>query len=202
VRLSATLVLLVFIAYAPAGRAAPAAATPVEPPAAPAVPTDTPHTAVYFLSGFGTPVGLFGVEAVHRFGRWFEISAGVGVGAEAALFAKQTGSGVLQWSVMPRLRAGSARYAFTFGTGVSGGNYAKGSGSGECYFVCTDPPPAQYTTWANVEAGFEMLMGREGRNAFRAFLGAAHGWADPSPVYGAVGSPTIPYVGVGFGKAF
>jgi hypothetical protein len=125
----------------------------------------------------------------------------VGVGGVAWLFGTQRGSQTLHWAAMPRLRLGNARRAFTIGVGASGGNYAHGAGSGECYFVCTDPPPVQYTYWGNAELGGEILSGRGGRFAFRAFVGVAHGWTHRVAIDG-FDAPTIPYTGIGWGMAF
>jgi hypothetical protein len=111
---------------------------------------------------------------------------------------------VLQWAVMPRLRAGGDHAAATFGAGLSGGNYASVGITDECNWYCGyQPQPVQYTIWANAEAGFEYWRGPGSHFAYRAFLGVAHGFA------GGAGSPatevsplTIPYTGMGFGWSF
>jgi hypothetical protein len=114
-----------------------------------------------------------------------ELSVGLGNGISA--------SNALQWSVMPRLRGGDEGDAFTFGVGLSGGEYA-----GLCIGCGKDDTttlnPAYYTVWANFEIGGEHLS-REGF-AFRYFLGIAQ------DIRASRASLPVPYVGVGFGYAF
>jgi hypothetical protein len=140
---------------------------------------------IYGVFGFGTPVGIAGLEGVHRFGELLELSVGLGNGISA--------SNALQWSVMPRLRGGDEGDAFTFGVGLSGGEYA-----GLCIGCGKDDTttlnPAYYTVWANFEIGGEHLS-REGF-AFRYFLGIAQ------DIRASRASLPVPYVGVGFGYAF
>lgn len=125
---------------------------------------------IYGVFGFGTPVGIAGLEGVHRFGELLELSVGLGNGISA--------SNALQWSVMPRLRGGDEGDAFTFGVGLSGGEYAYETGF--C-LGCSDGetrPSATYRTfytlWTNVEIGGQHLSASG--FAFRYFLGLAHGY--------------------------
>ena len=119
---------------------------------APAVPTGAPPTveeparrrtrAVYLMLGFGSPVGGFGVEGVQRFGSYFELAAGFGVGDAAANSEPHTGLGhVIQWALMPRLRLGDDATALTVGAGISGGEYGYGFIRGFLQFCDEDPCP-------------------------------------------------------------
>jgi hypothetical protein len=183
---------------------------PYEPPPPPpprreeiVAPARARHTAIYWIFGVGTPEGITGFEGVHRFGEWFELAAGFGQGL-AAESAQPHGSfgHALQWSVMPRLHLGTAHNAFTFGAGLSGGQYTD---QGLC-FGCDDGAssnttyPTYYTLWENVELGGEHW--NRGGFAVRYYLGLAFG-----EVPGAHSSPTmsttaLPYIGFGIGYAF
>ncbi len=161
----------------------------------PPVETELPPpraNAIYGIFGFGTPVGIFGFEAVHRF-RTMEIAAGLGLGVGAG------SSSPLQWAVMPRFRlAGDDHFALTFGEGLSGGQY----GSGVLSF-CEEPPctyPTRYVVWANTELALETFWSHL---TMRYFLGLAVGCG-----VAACGATledhedVIPYLGLGLGYAF
>jgi hypothetical protein len=160
------------------------------------------RTAIYGMFGFGSPVGVVGLEGVHRYGEWFELTAGFGNGL-GALAAQPHGhfGHALQWSVMPRLRAGNDFNAFTLGAGLSGGEF---SGHVLC-IGCEDEAsssgptsyPTHYTLWTNFEVGGEHWS-RSGL-AIRYFLGLAHATLFGVPTSGIA---TLPYLGLGVGYAF
>jgi hypothetical protein len=187
-----------------ASAASPAVATDAEPqePGPALVAHAPPRTAVYMLTGFGTPVGVVGFEGVRRFVDSLEISAGFGLGLGAATNDPHpTLGGSLQWAVMQRYRLGNERHAFTFGVGLSGGNYGGQWGSTD--WIGPPPPPVTYVFWGNVELGGE-FWSTTGL-AFRAFLGGARG----CPAHGPCGDRTaheaplwLPYTGIGLGYAF
>jgi hypothetical protein len=79
--------------------------------------------AIYLELGAAMPIGFFGLEGVHRFGEFFEVSAGIGVGGSAVESRTNSFGSSLQWSLMPRLRLGNAYSGFTIGAGISGGEY-------------------------------------------------------------------------------
>jgi hypothetical protein len=203
--------LLVIDATGPAARAAtdvedpeppsPAAVVPAPATEVPGPPDHARSSAVYSIVGFGTPVGFFGVEGVHRFGSWFEISAGLGEGLAAAGSSQHPPAfHALQWSVMPRLRLGDDHLALTLGAGLSGGNYGAIPLDFECASYCNQDYPVRYVVWGNVEAGLELW--KRGF-AFRAFGGYARGCTTDGCVGLADRAPLgIPYFGVGFGYAF
>ncbi|HVX96129.1 MAG TPA: hypothetical protein VHK47_14555 [Polyangia bacterium] len=166
-------------------------------------PAPRRESAVYGVAGFGTPVGGLGLEVVRRCGEKFELSFGVGEGMAAALAQpKGTFGHAVQWSVMPRVRFGNESDAFTFGVGLSGGEYAYETGF--C-LGCSDGetrPSATYRTfytlWTNVEIGGQHLSASG--FAFRYFLGLAHGYEVEA---GRSLAFPIPYLGVGnLGYAF
>jgi hypothetical protein len=175
---------------------------PPLPPRRPDLPLDR-QTAVYVTTGFGAPVGAFGVEAVHRFGPFFELAGGLGIGDSAAESTSNTPiSRSWQWSLMPRLRAGRTDYnSFTAGLGVSGGQYGGVQ-------ICLDDDgcdgrsyPTAYTLWTNLEIGGEHWT--RGGFAIRYFVGYAIGKIVGSGVESADASPlSFPYTGVGIGYAF
>ena len=145
--------------------------------------------------GFGTPVGLGGLEILQRLGDNVELTAGVGKGMAAA--EAHNGSTV-QWAVMPRLRIGEGwRNGLTLGAGMSGGNY-----SDVPFYFCDehcDPAtsyPVHYVVWANLEIGGEHWL--RGGLAMRYFAGYAHGWRTDSPS----STVNLPYFGGGIGYAF
>lgn len=160
------------------------------------------RTAIYGLFGFGTPVGVVGLEGVHRFGEWFELTAGFGNGL-GAMAAQPNGhfGHALQWAVMPRLRVGNDNNAFTLGAGLSGGEF-----SGEVLCIgCDDGgsfgprnDPTHYTLWTNFEIAGEHWS-RDGL-AIRYFLGLTHGTMFGVPA--SESSGTLPYLGLGVGYAF
>jgi hypothetical protein len=158
------------------------------------------RTAIYFIYGFGTPEGNFGIEAVHRFGDYFELAAGIGEGYAAG--QANPNADATQWSFMPRVRSGDDRRSFTFGAGVSGGPYA--TESNVCVVLCGFPGaqqqtfPTFYTLWANVEIGGEYWS--RGGFAFRYYLGYAHGMPLSGPSWLNTGLD-IPYFGMGLGFA-
>ncbi len=203
----------------PSGTQAPDAETPAsatakspdeprkrfrEPPPrlrTPDLPLDR-QTAVYVEAGPGTPIGSFGFEAVHRFGPFFELAGGIGIGDSAS----DSGSSVpitrkWQWSLMPRLRAGRTDYnSFTAGVGLSGGQYG---GVNICFFDdgCPSSYPTTYTLWTNLEIGGEHWT-RAGF-AIRYFVGYAIGKQVGAQLPAADVSPlAFPYTGVGIGYAF
>jgi hypothetical protein len=163
------------------------------------------QTAIYFNFGFGTPEGIVGLEAVHRFGEYFELAAGIGEGVGA-------GQANAQWSIMPRVRPGGPDHPhFTLGAGMSGGPYA--TQLNFCVTLCdfpgASPPttvPTFYTLWTNVEIGGEYWS--RGGFAFRYYIGYAHGIPLSSPPPGNPLYPSInlgldiPYFGIGLGYAF
>ena len=164
------------------------------PPVLPERPRDT---AIYCVTGLGTPVGLAGLEGVHRFGSQFEIAAGFGGGLVALGSEHHPGFGhVVQWAVMPRMTLGNDHNAFTVGAGTSGGNYGD-------LPLCLDGPcsntyPVSYFVWSNLEVGGEHWS--SGGLAVRYFAGYAHGWCASSSCVSA--ATNIPYFGIGLGYAF
>jgi hypothetical protein len=159
-------------------------------------------TAVYMMFGVGTPVGGIGVEGVHRFSNWFELSAGFGLGTGASEVQPHGGDS-FQRAAMPRLRVrGDEGHILAFGVGMSGGQY---SSDGIPCFGCDDgasanrESPTAYTLWTNFEVSGER-WGTSGF-AFRYYLGYAHGTMvqkEPSANQLLV----FPYFGVGPGHAF
>ena len=209
--------LVILIGVTPA-RAAVDAENPLAPDRAPVEETGEPaasprrsegtplvlperyrDTAIYCVGGAATPVGVIGVEAVRRFGPLFELSAGFGVGFAAADSEPHAGFGhVVQWTLMPRLRLGNDRSAFTMGAGASGGNYGD-------IPLCVDGPcssnptyPVSYFVWSNFEIGVEYWS--SGGFALRFFAGYAHGWCTSSSCISA--ADNLPYFGWGLGYAF
>ena len=168
----------------------------------PPVETELPPpraNAIYAIFGVGTPVGLFGFEAVHRF-KALEIAAGVGIGGAASGSEPNPSLGhELQWAVMPRFRiAGDDYFALTFGAGLSGGQY----GSGVLSF-CEEPPcryGTDYVVWANTELALERFWSRV---TMRYFLGLAVG-CDVAACGATLArrEDVIPYLGLGLGYAF
>lgn len=150
---------------------------------------------VYWIFGFGTPVGITGVEAVHRLGS-MEIAAGVGMGGAASLSeANAPLRHVLQWAVMPRFRIGGDDHlAVLVGEGLSGGEYGNGA-----LELCEEPPcsfPTKYVVWLNSELAIEQWWSHL---TMRYFLGLAAG-CDVSDCVD--GHRIIPYLGLGVGYAF
>jgi hypothetical protein len=149
--------------------------------------------AIYYVGGFGTPVGAGGGELVEVLGSGFEMTLGVGLGMAAAAAEPKLQANVLQWAAMPRLRFGGDRErAFTIGVGISGGGYGS---SPDCNLIvqlaCSYL--IRYVIWANIEVGRE-IWSPDGW-AFRYFAGYGHGFANG-------GSFNIPYLGLGIGRAF
>jgi hypothetical protein len=168
--------------------------------AADAEPQDEPsqRSAAYFMLGLGAPVGGVGLEAVHRVGSLVEISAGVGLGATASGGQQDASFGrLVQWAVMPRLRLGNERHAFTAGVGASGGYFEK------LQLFCDDDcsSPARYVLWANLEAGGEHWFAHG--FALRYFVGYAFG-CDADTCGSSVNEQDLrfPYTGIGVGYAF
>lgn len=153
---------------------------------APPQPDQVRDTAIYVVAGLGTPVGLLGLEAAHRAGKWFELTGGVGMGGAA--------TGSLQWALMPRLRLGDDHSAVTLGAGISGGNYS------DLLAVCNETScPTSYFLWSNFELGTEHWF--SAGFAVRLFFGYAHGWCvSSSPCVNA--ATDFPYAGFGLGYAF
>jgi hypothetical protein len=129
--------------------------------------------AVYFIGGFGTPVGISGIEGVHLFGSTFELAIGVGLGF-AALASSPKVPNAVQWAAMPRLHIGDGHNSFTVGAGISGGEVRD----------------SLYVIWANIEIGGE-VWSSDGL-ALRYFAGYGHGFANGDDF-------NIPYVGGGIG---
>jgi hypothetical protein len=207
-----------------AGQAAdeeqPPAPAPPRPPASPPrwLPQDTTlpdpryqaiysprvsrYTAIYYLLGLGAPVGFIGLEAVHHFRSLpFELAAGFGNGFSAARSSKSPPFGhAIQWSVMPRVRAGDESNAFTLGAGISGGNY----GNSPTFAADGQPPdtyPTKYVLWLNLEIGGEHWSTQG--FAVRYFLG----WANGCTFVGCSrtvnnGTLSFPYLGIGLGYAW
>lgn len=158
-------------------------------------------SAVYVTLGAGAPLGMLGIEGVHRLGSIFEVAGGLGIGESASKV--QPSPGLLrevQWAVMPRVRIGDGRRAFTIGAGISGGNYVS-------FPSCPDfdqcpPPPAisalRYFLWSNIEIGGEWWL--SGGLALRAFGGFADGWCVSATCVSA--QAALPYLGGGIGYAF
>lgn len=175
---------------------------PPPPPRPPDLPLER-QTAVYVTTGLGTPIGSFGFEAVHRFGPFFELAGGLGIGDSAAESTSNTPlSRSWQWSLMPRLRAGRTDYnSFTAGLGVSGGQYG---GVRICLFDDCDSTSTYqtaYTLWTNLEIGGEHWT--RGGFAIRYFVGYAIGKPVGAQPAGTDLSPlSFPYTGVGIGYAF
>lgn len=185
---------------------APASLPPRLPvPGREPVPEQTRRTAIYGIFGLGTPVGVYGLEAVHRFGGVFELAAGVGLGSSAMSSESSWSLGhVLQWSVMPRVHLGNNDYnAFTLGAGISGGQY----GGLQLCIACDDEGgstsgyPTRYALWGNFELGGEHWTRRG--FAIRYFFGVASG-ETLAPRSGSINGETlvIPYTGFGMGYAF
>jgi hypothetical protein len=167
------------------------------------VPAPRPQTNAFYAI-IGTSVNL-GVEVVHRFGSFFELSAGGGMslfdGTESASKSPFT------WSAMPRLRVGGATWAFTAGVGLSGGPAVHKTSCGwdddGCQVVVER---AGYLTRANVELGAEMWA----RSGFALRMFAGYGYVlDPEDFRCVGDAPTCPaasastlYTGLGLGYAF
>jgi hypothetical protein len=179
-------ILTVALGVRPAARAADDLATAKEA-------DDPRHSAVYAILGLATPVGFLGLEGVHRFGSYLELSVGLGEGTSVFAGVKDPVK-TLQGAVMPRLRLGGARRALTLGAGLSGGGF--GWPRGDCYSNCT--LRVDYAFWANVEIGVELFFHRL---AFRGFLGAGvlNPTIDSSSAHVIAG---LPYAGVGVGAPF
>jgi hypothetical protein len=192
------------------------ASAPKEEATAPPPVLDVPgplrRTAIYYAMGLATPIGFLGFESVHRFGKFLELSAGIGIGGSAVQSNRHSFGGVLQWSLMPRLRLGNDHAALTLGAGVSGGEYGGfdvfGDGPGcpsSDSYGCSGSTlgfPTQYTLWRNLEIGGEYWS--RGGFALRYFVGLALGMTvspfGGSPLGGSQGSP-LPYFGLGLGYA-
>ena len=180
----------------------------MRPPTRPVVVVDDPlrGTAVYYVFGFGAPTGVAGLEGVHRFGELFEISAGVGIGGSAAQSEDHPPlSHSAQWSVMPRAMYGDRHHLYTFGAGVSGGQYGGIQLFGMGIPGCVENQPCHYPTryvlWMNFELGVERWWA--GGFALRYFAGYAHGCTTDSCMTSINGDQlSFPYLGVGLGYAF
>jgi hypothetical protein len=165
-------------------------------PTVPTMPDPARSTAVYVEWGLGAPLGISGIEGVHRLGTWFELSAGLGEGLAASSNHRQP----LQWAMMPRLRLGDDHTAFTIGAGLSAGEYGEVP-------LCIEEDcnnntaPTRYVFWANTEMGGEHWFSRG--LALRYFAGYARGCTTASCTATAYGAPlAIPYAGIGIGYAF
>jgi len=157
-----------------------------------------------FYAIIGTSVNL-GVEVVHRFGSFFELSAGGGV----SLFdgTESVSKSPFTWSAMPRLRLGGARWAFTAGVGISGGPAVHKTSCSwaddECQVVVDR---AGYLTRANLELGAEMWA----RGGFALRMFAGYGYVlDPEDFRCVGDAPSCPaasastlYTGIVLGYAF
>jgi hypothetical protein len=173
------------------------------PPEEIEAPAPVRHTAIYWLFGANTPVGVTGFEGVHRFTHSFELAAGFGQGMAAASAQPNGRFGhALQWAIMPRVRLGDDRDVLTLGAGLSGGEYTN---QGLC-FGCDDGEsmnatyPTYYTLWANLEIGGEFWT--RGGFAFRCYLGVARGVMVESHPADASPDLPLPYFGFGLGYAF
>lgn len=153
------------------------------------------ENAIYGMFGLATPVGVVGVEGVHRLGS-LELTAGVGLGASAANSEPNPPVGhVLQWAVMPRFRlAGDDHLALLFGEGLSGGQY-----SSDILSFCEEPPcyySTRYVVWLNSELSVEQWFSHL---TLRYFWGIAAG-CDATDC--TERRHVIPYLGMGIGYAF
>jgi hypothetical protein len=178
------------------------AAFDLEDPHPPQPPVEQDRTsAVYITAGFGAPLGLVGLEGVHRLGSVFEVAGGLGVGDSASSLQPNPGlRREVQWAVMPRLRIGDSRGAFTIGAGISGGNYVSFP-SCPGFDDCPPPPTIsalRYFVWSNFEIGGEWWL--PGGFALRAFGGFADGWCVSASCLSA--QAAFPYLGGGVGYAF
>jgi hypothetical protein len=190
-RMCGGLLLSIVVVGASAKAAADSGPPGAQPPAT--VEDQARSTAVYLELGMGAPLGVAGIEAVHRFGTWFELSAGVGEGAGGdnnQLFPAP------QWSLMPRLRVvPDHRDAITIGLGASGGQYGP--------VLCFEGGcGTRYVVWMNLEVGTEHWF--SGGFALRYFLGFAQGCTTDSCTRTSVNGASlhIPYAGFGIGYAF
>jgi hypothetical protein len=172
----------------------------VTPPVTKA-PEPVLQTAVYVEVGLGSPLGVLGIESVTRVAPWLELSAGLGMGLDAAESGVSPSLGnVLQWSVMPRLLLGNGLGGFTLGVGMSGGNSGDWDSNFLCFYdSCPTTHALDYVVWANVEVGAEVWMpfGLAGR----LFGGWAHGWCVSSSCLSDL-TTNMPYIGAGIGYAF
>lgn len=177
-------------------------------PAARPMPTPVNRgTSIYAIVGFGTPVGLFGLEAVHRLGSIVEVAAGIGFGNNAWAVAANP----LQWAFMPRLRLGGDHHAFTLGGGISGGNYAVPKSCPLAQSLGQDGgcSPAfvalGYVLWSNFEMGGEIW--NPAGLSFRYFVGYGS-ILTPDALHCVASLPSctdpsdIVYAGIGIGHAF
>jgi hypothetical protein len=169
-------------------------------------PSSPRRSAIYLAVGLATPIGFFGLEGVHRFGEFFEVSAGIGIGESAVESKTNSFGGTLQWSLMPRLRLGNDHSAFTVGAGLSGGEYGgfdfADTGPG-CYndsSPCDRPFPTRYSLWANFELGGEHWT--SSGFAVRYFMGVARATTLRPLGFSEGGQTALPYFGLGLGYAF
>lgn len=121
------------------------------------------HFVVGVLGGAATPLGLVGVELGWRPVSFFEMSAGVGLGAGGA-----------QAAVMPRFIARGRLVQVSIGVGISAGGWEWQNRSSGCFpGLCNGYEPQAGNTveadllWANGEVGLEFGKGKIfGRTAF------------------------------------
>jgi hypothetical protein len=174
----------------------------VAPSIAHADPDIATHSRVGATLGLGTPIGAAGIEYTQSLGRHAEIGAGVGEG----LFMGP------QLAIMPRLRATTGATTFSFGAGLSAGQWYDPD-------ICNSDDPGCgnriKALWANLELGAQWTSARG--YFVRGFAGAGKIVADTAPMcqpqdgYGCYspwgrtpdGHWTFqPYAGVTVGKAF
>jgi hypothetical protein len=171
----------------------------------PSGPEAVKATAIYLVTG--GPIGI-GLEMVHRFGTYWEISAGGGIDPTLTSSAAVSAyvNNPLTWAVMPRLRFGTP-WSFTIGSGLSGSNDVGRSSCSiaddECISVVQR---AGYIVRGDLEGGAE----RWWLNGFGLRLFGGYGIAlNPDALKCVSGHPSCPpvsasapYVGVGIGYAF
>jgi hypothetical protein len=167
---------------------------------------ETRPTAVYVTGGLGTPLGLVGLEVERTIARFFEVSAGVGVGY-ASLDGPDKGNLALQVGFMPRLLIplGRRRIDLAIGAGVSYGRYQSWD---SCGADCLPTSWAGNVLWGNGEVAIE-YRGDDGLY-WRAFGGPAHVLAGTLTCTESVGcapgseeqARTVPYGGAAIGWSF
>jgi hypothetical protein len=165
-----------------------------DPGAAPGEDADqSARSRLALTLGLLTPTGELGVEYTQIVVANLEVGAGVGLGVYGP-----------QASIMPRLRAGSARASVTLGVGISGGPYSETSGGGFClttdYDRCEKMETNTTVLWSNVEIGYQTTW--PGGGMLRAYCGAgklvAHG-ACTGPRCGSIDGMDLPYLGIAVG---
>ena len=182
--------------------------TAVAPASARAARAEHPQaTAFYAVTVVGKPTAL-GIEIVHGFGSYFELSASGGMNLTTTTQDAEP-AGVktpFTWSAMPRLRFGRP-WTGTVGLGLSGAYDIQHSSCGIADDECTVVVErVGYIYRGDFEGGVE----RWWRNGFALRMFGGYGVAlnpgafkcAPGLLTCPSGSPSGPYVGVGIGYAF